>query len=160
MSADTSHTSEDFSDIDMDELDSYLTSPPVRPADPPRSRERASPVPLASSEEIALRPRALSNCPPHARTRLTADARPPPLRLLRDERRRWSTTTTTMARVEDGEGTITSAVPRKRSSKCEEKGLNRLDQKFIGFNYSIFVKFTKNAGFYSCHFIPKNFFFI
>ena len=30
MSADASHLSEDFSDIDMEELDSYLTSPPVR----------------------------------------------------------------------------------------------------------------------------------
>ena len=59
MSADTSHTSEDFSDIDMDELDSYLTSPPVRPADPPRSRDArvARPRAVRLLRGIALGPR-------------------------------------------------------------------------------------------------------
>jgi hypothetical protein len=59
MSADTSHTSEDFSDIDMDELDSYLTSPPVRPADPPRSRDARVARPRAARllRGIALGPR-------------------------------------------------------------------------------------------------------
>ena len=64
MSADTSHDSEDFSEIEMDELDSYLTSPPVRPADPPLSRDaRASRPPSSSppprnSPPPAPRPRA------------------------------------------------------------------------------------------------------
>jgi hypothetical protein len=43
MSADASHASEDFSDIDMEELDSYLTSPPVRRVTRlPRTTRRAS----------------------------------------------------------------------------------------------------------------------
>ena len=108
MSADTSHDSEDFSEIEMDELDSYLTSPPVSPADPPRSRDaRASrpPVLLASSEEFASARRvharrfksSLSVLASVEADRERASISAPSL--PRDERRRWSTTTTMTARA-------------------------------------------------------------
>ena len=95
MSADTSHTSEDFSDIDMDELDSYLTSPPVRSADPPCSRDERVARSASSSpsprKTRSARPRTFFQIVPLVlarASRLTVDARPSPLHLPHDERRR------------------------------------------------------------------------